>query len=251
MRTDSEFWIASQTKAMTAAAVMMLVDEGRIGLEDPVQKHLPEFNDLRVAAESDKDHVLLKRPSRAITIRMLLSHTSGRPFRSRLEEATLDGVPLRDAVRSYAMTPLIPEPGTKHQYSNAGINTAARVLEVVSGMAHEDFMQQRLFDPLGMDDTTFWPSERQAKRLARSYKPNAAKDDLVKFQIPQLVYPPSSRAGHGGAHATDMTVDWQHGGIITIWMVQHAGFPLDGGKAKETFRKAAMEQFAPAPPPAK
>jgi CubicO group peptidase (beta-lactamase class C family) len=110
-----------------------------------------------------------------------------------MEEPTLDGLPLREAVRSYAMAPLQFQPGSKYQYSNAGINTAGRIIEVVSGMSYERFMAERLFKPLGMKDTTFWPSARQVKRLATSYKPNEAKNDLQPTTVTQLRYPLSDR----------------------------------------------------------
>jgi CubicO group peptidase (beta-lactamase class C family) len=111
MGDDSLFWIASQSKPMTAAAVMMLVDEGKLSLDDPVEKHLPEFRGQMVAAEKDDAHVLLRKPSRPVQVRDLLSHMSGLPFKSALEEPTLDGLPLATAVRSYAMTPLQWDPG--------------------------------------------------------------------------------------------------------------------------------------------
>lgn len=193
MTTDALFWIASQSKSMTATAVMMLVDEGKIALDDAVEKYLPEFHGQMVVAEKDNDHILLQRPAHPITIREVLSHMSGMPFQSAVENPTLDGLPLAAAVRSYAMTPLQTEPGTHYQYSNAGINTAARILEVVSKMRCEDFMQQRLFDPLGMKDTTFWPNEAQIERLAKSYRPDGAKTDLEAFPISQLIYPLSDR----------------------------------------------------------
>ncbi|MDB6038219.1 MAG: estB 3 [Verrucomicrobiales bacterium] len=193
MTTDAVFWIASQSKSMTATAVMMLVDEGKIALDDAVEKYLPEFHGQMVVAEKDNDHILLRRPAHPITIREVLSHMSGMPFQSAVENPTLDGLPLAAAVRSYAMTPLQTEPGTHYQYSNAGINTAARILEVVSKMRYEDFMQQRLFDPLGMKDTTFWPNEAQIERLAKSYRPDGAKTGLEAFPISQLIYPLSDR----------------------------------------------------------
>jgi CubicO group peptidase (beta-lactamase class C family) len=193
MRTDALFWIASQSKAMTATAVMMLVDEGKIALDDPVEKYLPEFRGQMVVAEKDDEHTLLRKPRHPITIREVLSHTSGLPFKSAIEEPTLDGLPLAAAVRSYAMTPLQSEPGTHYQYSNAGINTAARILEVVSRMKYEDFMQRRLFDPLGMKDTTFWPTEEQARRIAKSYRPDEAKSNLIEIKIDQLIYPLTDR----------------------------------------------------------
>lgn len=194
MKADSVFWIASQSKGITAAAVMMLVDEGKIALDDPVEKYLPEFREQMVVASKDGDMVSLKKPSHPITIRETLSHVSGLPFRSDVEQPTLDALQLADAVKSYAKTPLQTEPGTHYQYSNAGINTAARIIEVVTKQKYEDFMDDRLFKPLGMKDTTFWPNEDQIARLAKSYRPNASKDDLVEFPFGQLQYPLNDRS---------------------------------------------------------
>ncbi|WP_417388250.1 serine hydrolase domain-containing protein [Gimesia sp.] len=310
MPADAMFWIASQSKGMTATAVMMLVDEGKISLDDPVEKYLPEFKGQMVIAEKDDNHVLLRKPSHPITIREVLSHVSGLPFKSAIEVPVLDGLPLEAAVRSYAMTPLQTEPGTHYQYSNAGINTAARIIEVVTGKKYEDFMQERLFDPLGMKDTTFWPSEAQVARLAKSYRPDSSKTDLAEFPLNQLTYPLTDAAhrfpmpagglfstaqdtaiycqmllnggefkgkrylseaalkelttrqtpeavkqryglglavgpdwfGHGGAHATNMEIRPEEG-IVTIWMVQHGGFPGKGKEAQGAFKNWAREKY--------
>lgn len=310
MKPDTLFWIASQTKPMTAVAVMILVDQGKIALDDPIEKYLPEFRGQMVAVERDGEHVLLKKPTHPITVRETLSHMSGLPFRSALEVPTLDGLPLDVAVRSYAMTPLDSQPGTRYQYSNAGINTAARLIEVVSGQKYEKFMQEQLFDPLEMKDTTFWPNEEQAKRLAKSYRPDAAKTNLEAFPISQLIYPLSDHTkrypmpagglfstaadtakfcrmllrggefdgkqfvseasfkeltkrqtpdtvsesyglgfsvspdffGHGGAHATNMEIRPEQS-LVLVWMVQHAGFNGDGGKAQQVFKQSAIEKF--------
>lgn len=207
MKADDLFWIASMSKPITAAAVMMLVDEGKIKLDDPVEKYLPEFKGQMVIAEKDADHVLLKKPVHPITVRNVLSHTSGLDFKTALEDPTLDMQPLRDRVRGYAMNPLIFEPDSKYKYSNAGINTAARILEVVSGMPYEDFLQTRLFTPLGMKDTTFWPSGEQLGRIAKSYKADAAKTNLDETTVTQLSYPLDDRRHRypmpaGGLYAT-------------------------------------------------
>jgi CubicO group peptidase (beta-lactamase class C family) len=304
------FWIASMSKPITGAALMMLVDEGKVRLDDPVEKYLPEFKGQSLAVGKDKESKQLKQPKHPITVREILSHTSGLPFSTAAEKPTLDALPLRDAVRSYAQAPLQFEPGIRWQYSNAGINTAGRIIEVVSGMPYEDFLQKRLFDPLGMKDTTFWPSEEQLKRLAKGYGPNKDKTDLVETKIGQLRYPLNDRGkrypmpagglfstaedvgvfcqmvlnggihkgkrllseaavkemtdkqtgpgiktgyglgwatggnsfGHGGAFATNMTIDTKRG-LITVWMVQHAGFPGNGGQSQAAFRKAAEEAF--------
>ena len=189
MATDAVFWIASQTKPMTAAALMMLRDEGGVNVDDPVEKYLPEFQGQMLEAERDDGHVLLRKPSHPITVKEILSHTSGLPFKSRVEEPKLDMLPLHTAVRSYAASPLLFEPGSRYEYSNAGTNTAGRIIEVVSGMPYGEFMRTRLFGPLGMEDTTFVPDEEQVGRLAKVYKPGPDNAGLDETVISQATYP--------------------------------------------------------------
>jgi CubicO group peptidase (beta-lactamase class C family) len=86
------------------------------------------------------------------------------------------------------------EPGTKYQYSNAGINTAARIIEVVTKQSFEDFLQERFFGPLGMKDTTFWPNEEQVQRVVKAYAPTQDKMGLNEIQISQLKYPLNDRS---------------------------------------------------------
>ena len=301
------FWIASMSKPVTGTALMVLVDEGKIQLDDPIEKYLPEFKGMWLVAEQDNDHQHLRRPSRAITIRDTLRHTSGMPFASVMEKPTLDGLPLSVAVRSYAMTPLVYDPGTKYQYSNAGINTAARIIEVVEKQSFEDFLQLRFFNPLGMKDTTFWPNDEQVTRVVKAYSPAEDKQGLKEIKISQLTYPLNNHSrgpmpagglfstaadmgifcqmilnngefrgkrylsekavqemstrqtsepikesyglgwavgdgwlGHGGALATNMTVNYKHG-LATVWLIQHAGFPQDGDKAHGAFMQAANQ----------
>ncbi len=189
MVPDQLFWIASMTKPVTATALMLLVDEGRVKVDDPVENYLPEFKGQMMITEKDEDHIVLKKPGHPILVREVLSHTSGLPFRVPIETPTLDRLTLEHSVRSYAMSPLLFEPGTKYEYSNAGTNTAGRIVEVVSGLTYEDFMQERLFTPLGMKDTTFFPTEEQVGRLAKIYKTNAAKTGLEECLCDQLTYP--------------------------------------------------------------
>ena len=197
MQTDSLFWVASQTKAVTGTAVTLLIDEGKLSPDDPIEKYLPEFKGQMLQVEKDDDHVLLKKPNSLVTVRHVLSHTSGFVFSSPVETPTLDMLPLRVAVKSYAVMPLQSEPGTKYAYSNAGTNTAARLIEVVTGMSYHEFVSERLFRPLGMADTTHVPTEAQLQRLAKPYKPNADKTDLEETTISQLHYPLSDPARHG------------------------------------------------------
>ena len=202
MPVNALFWIASTSKPMTATALMMLVDEGKVNLNDPVEKYLPEFKgqmvrpahtDSAKAASGLQKLPQLVAANHPILVREILSHTSGLPFRSALEPGALDLLPLKDAVRSYAAEPLLFQPGTDYLYSNEGINTAARIIEVVSGIPYERFMQERLFDPLGMKDTTFWLSAEQISRLAKTYKLDAQAKDIIEVPINQLTYPLNDR----------------------------------------------------------
>lgn len=203
MQPDSLFWIASTSKPIAATAFMMLVDEGKVRLDDPVADYLPEFKNLWLTAEQDEAHVVLRRPSRPPTIRHLLSHTSGMPFRSAMEFPQLDMLPLEDMIRSYAISPLAFEPGSKYMYSNTGINTVGRIIELLSGMDFEDYLAERLLQPLGMKDTTVRPSLEQLPRLARTYGPNEAQTALRETVTDFLSYPlnnPARRCFAGGSY---------------------------------------------------
>ncbi|HEY3899850.1 MAG TPA: serine hydrolase domain-containing protein [Chthoniobacter sp.] len=189
MTPDALFWIASMSKPITSAALMMLVDEGKIKVDDPVEKYLPEFRGQMAIAEKDANHILLRKPKHPILVRNILSHTSGLDGHSPIETPTLDLFPLETRVRSYAAMPLLFEPDTRYQYSNEGINTAGRIIEVVSGKKYEDFLNERLFKPLGMKDTTFWPDSAQIARIAKSYKGNKDKSDIEETPVSQLRYP--------------------------------------------------------------
>lgn len=157
MHNDSLFWIASMTKPITAAALMILVDEGKAKLDDSVAKHIPAFADVKLNGGS--------APKTTLTIRHLMTHTSGVQNAPRQEDLSLKNV-----ADEMAKRPLQFEPGSQWRYSN-GLHIIARIIEVQSGMSYEDFLQQRIFDPLGMTDTTFWPDEKQRARLATIYKP--------------------------------------------------------------------------------
>ena len=177
MRTDSLFWIASMTKSMTATALMMLVDEGKVAVSDPVEKVLREFKGQAIAGD---DQTPAHPPRRPITIKDVLTHTSGLILagdRTLKREHSL-----ATNVANIAALPLRQEPGTKYEYNNSGIMTAGRIIEVVSGMPYAEFMQRRLFDPLGMKDTTFWPTEEQAARLARSARRAEDQKSLEEVQ---------------------------------------------------------------------
>lgn len=177
MQLDSIFWIASMTKPITGACVMMMSDEGKLSLDDPITKHLPEMNALR---STDGKPVV-------ITIRHLLTHTSGM---SELKpEEAYTAKTLADVCQSYAKLPVQFEPGTAWKYSQTSINTAARIVEVVSGKSFDLFVEERLCRPLGMKDTTFYPTAEHVARLAKAYKKTddketvAGADKLVEEEI--------------------------------------------------------------------
>jgi CubicO group peptidase (beta-lactamase class C family) len=148
--------------------------------------------DGQVASDSGT-HSALVVANHPILVREILSHTSGLPFKSTAQPGALDTLSLKDSVLSFAAEPLMFQPGTSYSYSNEGIDTAARIIEVVSGIPYEKFMQQRLFDPLEMKDTTLWPDAEQITRLAETYKLDPKTKELVKVSISQLTYPLDDR----------------------------------------------------------
>jgi CubicO group peptidase (beta-lactamase class C family) len=172
MAPDALFRIASMTKPITAIGIMMLADEGRLRITDPVEMHLPEFKKQMLVASRDFDTVTLRKPARPITIKDLLTHTSGLPasYPAGLSDLyTKRNRTLAEAVLVMSQRPLEFEPGFKWQYCNPGIDTLGRIIEVVSGQPYEQFLKVRLFDRLGMKDTTFFPNPDQLKRAATLY----------------------------------------------------------------------------------
>lgn len=206
MNEDDLFWIASMTKPITAIAVMMLVEEGKLDLDEPLGTYLPEFMHMWKTERKDRDQLLLVRPKRTITARHLLTHTSGLINKSPLDGDALDVLSLKEAVITYGLSPLKFEPGTEWNYNNPGINTLGRLIEVVSGMSYTDFLQQRIFTPLGMKDTTFWPNEAQLKRLAKSYtmedKATELSETTVRFLTPPYSNTKRAPLAAGGLFST-------------------------------------------------
>jgi CubicO group peptidase (beta-lactamase class C family) len=190
IREDNVFWIASMSKMFVGASIMMLVDEGKVSLDDPVTNYLPQLARWMVVAEKDDDHVLLIPLARPVTIRHLLSHTSGLTALSELQHVTgADSTPLKFRALSSVTGPLQSQPGDKYAYGNQDINIAARVVEIVTAMPYEEFLQKRLFDPLGMAETTFWPNQSQISRLAGAYGPNKQTNGFARGRIEFLTPP--------------------------------------------------------------
>lgn len=204
MTKDSLFRIASMTKPITAVGIMILVDEGKLAIDDPVEKHLPEFRGQWLISERGSDKVTLKRPPRAITIRDLLTHTSGlAAYPPGLQDIYVKrNRSLAEAVLAVSQRPLEFEPGSRWAYSNTGIDTVGRIIEVVSGQDYETFLASRIFAPLGMSSTTFRPSAEQLKGAAGLY---GVKDGKLAPAPDSLLGPPA-KSRHpipaGGLYST-------------------------------------------------
>ena len=190
MRKDSLFWIASMTKPITAMGVLMLVEEGKLGLDDPVEKYLPSFKAQKLATPTGP--VPTPRP---VTIRDLLTHTSGLSAASlTAANQPVDTVPLAAMVDHSGRTALVSAPGAKWAYSNTGINALGRIIEVVSGQPYPDFVQKRFFDPLDMNSTSFWPDDTLQASLATPYRKDKATGKLIAAGNSRFSNPLQNRA---------------------------------------------------------
>jgi CubicO group peptidase (beta-lactamase class C family) len=172
MLKDALFLIASMTKPITALGILLLADDGKLAIDDPVEKHLPEFRGQMLVSEKTPERMVLKKPPRPITLRDLLTHTSGLPggYPPGLSDLySKRNRSLAEATLAMSQRPLDFEPGSKWSYCNTGIDTLGRVIEVVSGQSYESFLAKRIFEPLGMKDTTFRLSKEQLPRLAGLY----------------------------------------------------------------------------------
>ncbi len=211
MQPDALFWIASMTKSITGTALMMLVDEGKVDINDPVEKYLSEFKGQQVA--EDKERKAVHAPKHPITIKEVLSHTSGLLLPN--DPAIKRSNSLKDDVAQYARVPLLREPGTKFEYNNSGIDVAGRIIEVVGGMPYPAFIQSRLLGPLEMMDSSFWPTLEQGKRLATSVKFTADKTGLEDIDFAKDLKPDFiARLSQGMQVPHELLANYGHGKII-------------------------------------
>ena len=164
LQGDSIFRIYSMTKPVTSVAVLMLLEEGKLSLDDPLARYLPEFADRTVVTGGDLQHPQTEDAPRAITLRHLLTHTSGfaaasdthRVATKLLTAADVDSATsLQDVARRLSTLPLADAPGTHFHYEGSNTELLARVVEVLSGQPFAQFLQQRIFSPLAMHDTGF------------------------------------------------------------------------------------------------
>jgi CubicO group peptidase (beta-lactamase class C family) len=199
MRTDSIVQIMSQTKTVTGVAAMILVDEGKLDLTRPVQDYLPEFKGLQVAEKSADGTVKVHPPQHPPAVWEFMNHSAGLAFLpahgdfARINY-TLDHT-LAEAVRAYATENLAMEPGTKYFYSNMGIATIGRIVEVLSGQKYEDFVQSRILTPLEMNDSFYFPPDAKKPRIAMIYTPGPAGKLVLAREKAQGGDPARYRAG--------------------------------------------------------
>jgi len=216
MSKDSMFWIASMSKPITGVAILMLVEEGKVRLTDPVSKFIPEFRGMKVAVMEDRPAGRGGPPAagtpplfytvpatREITIQDLLSHVSGLVSggaASAVELAKVarkPGETLADYIPRLGATPLDFQPGSRWSYSpGAGFETLGRVVEIASGQTFDRFLRQRIFDPLGMKDITFHPVQEQLGRVTTMY--HRANNTLGKVDTSARMNNTSYFSGAGG-----------------------------------------------------
>ncbi|PWU11319.1 MAG: beta-lactamase [Terriglobia bacterium] len=218
MSKDSLFWIMSMTKPVVGTSVLMLMEEGKLRLTDPVSKFIPEFKDMKVAVIQERPAGAPGRApepgapplfytvpaTRQITIQDLLTHVNGLNTGGPASSAEVAKIALKageslaDYIPRLATTPLDFQPGTRWQYSaTAAWDTLERVVEVITGQPFDRFVRERVFDPLGMKDTSFRPSAEQLSRIATQYR--GANSALTRVETKAIwLNSPTYLSGGGG-----------------------------------------------------
>ncbi len=185
MSMDRMFMQCSQTKGFCGVTIAMLIEEGKISLDDPVAKYLPEFKELKVKVKGKKKPVAAKN---VLTIRMVMNHTGGFPFDTPTKlKKGLNRVSMRETAKEAASLPLLFEPGTKTRYSNTGIDIGAAIVEVVTGQPWDLFLKERVLDKLGMKDSTFNPTDEQLSRAISLY--NIKEGEKAQFRLFHPYFP--------------------------------------------------------------
>ena len=213
MSTDTIFRIFSMTKPVTGTALMMLYDEGKFDLDDPVEKHLPELAGMEVMVSQNDDGSWETEPANhPMTVRELMSHTGGLLYTPGLSQGPiaeayaaagimdLYGTTLEDSIPALKDIPLAYQPGTQWVYS-ISVDVQGYMVEKLSGQKFYDFLQERIFGPLGMNDTAFYVKSEKADRLARQYFP-AQDGTLNRTDTGAFLNPPKFISGGGGLTST-------------------------------------------------
>ena len=212
MARDDLFRLYSMTRPITSTAVMMLWEEGRFQLDDPISRYLPQFADQRVFVDDGAPDLARTRPREGdITVRNLLTHTSGIGSRSspiyRAEQVRLRSITLPQLVDNAARVPLFEDPGTRFRY---GVSTTilGRLVEVWSGQPFEEFLAERLFGPLGMTDTVFWADGERTDRLTTVYRLDDGSGELYPWAIEQVPFTERPTLIEGGVGLLSTVMDY-------------------------------------------
>ena len=225
LQRDDIFRIASQTKAITSTAVMMLWEEGKFRLDEPISKYIPEFKNPQVLDTLHADGTYLTHPAdKEITIRHLLTHTSGigygvidgdDRFKKIYEKAGItdlystEDITIEESIKKLAKLPLHHNPGEKFTYSE-GLDVLGYFIEIISGKPFDEFLRKHLFDPLGMDDTWFYiPDSKHSRLVSVLYKKNNDwKNYPVTFYDPYYPIKGAKRFFSGGAGLSSTVKDY-------------------------------------------
>ena len=212
MRKDTIFPIASMTKPVTGVAILMLVEEGKVRLSDPVSRFIPEFRETKVAmprsnAAGEEDSIYTVPAKREVTVQDLITHTSGLVSGGAGSEAASRVAPRKptdtvaDWTAALGAAPLDFQPGTQWAYSGlAGIDTLGRIVEVASGLTFDEFLRQRIFEPLRMKDTTFNVPDESMPRVVTLY--GRTPEGLELRPVPEWVATKTLHSGGGGLWST-------------------------------------------------
>ena len=212
MPDDALFRLYSMTRSITSAAVMVLWEEGAFQLDDPISMYLPQFANQRVFLDAREPDMSRTRARNAdITVRHLLTHTSGIGSRSspiyRAERVRLRSITLPQMVDNAARVPLFEDPGTRFRY---GISTTmlGRLVEIWSGQPFEEFLAERVLEPLRMTDTVFWADGERADRLTTVYRPDRTSGELRPHAIEDVPFTERPTLIEGGVGLLSSTMDF-------------------------------------------
>lgn len=218
LKSNDIFRIMSMSKALTTSAVMMLYEEGRFNLDDPISKYIPAFKNSQILDSVYQDSTYKAHPAKKeITIRHLLTHTAGIPYQNKLYEKA--GIPFYFSVKPEKISETIPrlaalpkmhEAGEKFTY---GLNTdvLGYFIEVIAGMPFDNFLKQRVFEPLGMNDTGFYIDDAKKDRLVKVYEEIGTEPGITPHPKNEWTeYPVTGAKTYfsGGAGLTSTTQDY-------------------------------------------
>ena len=217
MEADSLFRLYSMTRAVTAAGLLTLVDDGSLDLQDPVAEYLPEFTDTPVIEEISAERIVTVPQSTRLTVQHLLTYTGGfgyplsypESFALTMEQVLPVDGSLEDGIRRLAEVPLLAQPGARWRYGFSG-DVTARLAEVVSGQSYDEFLYQRIFEPLGMNNTGFVVPEERRNDFAQIYSPNSDGTLVNSTERAPVTnsYEPGSRMFSGGGGLVSTAGDY-------------------------------------------